>query len=83
MARRASGYKVTLTKTVLVWAGGFKTSPIVVYYHSGGRAARCSRGGNAKRGFANASNGGGFVVSRSVNAAGETSTDPLLDLERI
>jgi phage shock protein E len=60
-------------KTVLMWAGGLKTTPIVVYCHSGGRAARAVEMLRAA-GFANASNGGGFVVSRSVNAAGDLET---------
>jgi rhodanese-related sulfurtransferase len=64
---------------VLALAGGVKTTPIVVYCHSGVRAARSVEMLQAA-GFAGAVNGGGFTVSRYVNATGMSDVAALEDV---
>ena len=61
---------------VLALAGGVKTTPIVAYCHSGVRAARSVEMLQAA-GFSGAVNGGGFTVSRYVNATGMSDAEAL------
>ena len=66
-------------KSVLRWAGGVRTTPIVVYCRSGVRAARAVEMLQAA-GFSNAANGGGFVVPGSMHAAGDSDENALEDM---